>query len=102
MVLIKQAGEAEASLIANLSRQTFQEAFAAANTEADMELFLATQFSAEMLEAETRSPGSSFFIAWINDQPVGYMKLKSHLNGHNKIQPGQPTLEICRIYVIQD
>ena len=41
-VTIREAGVADAVLIADLSRQTFDETFAAQNTKADMNMFLAS------------------------------------------------------------
>ena len=101
MVSIREAGESDGNLIAALSRQTFTEAFSAVNTPENMALFMDGPFSVATLEAETKMPGLWFFIAWDESIPVGYMKLKMHMEGHPDIKPGQPTFEICRIYVIQ-
>lgn len=101
MVSIREAGESDGNLIAALSRQTFTEAFSTVNTPENMALFMDGPFSVATLEAETKMPGLWFFIAWDEGLPVGYMKLKMHMEGHPDIKPGQPTFEICRIYVIQ-
>ena len=101
MVLIQPAGSEEATLIADLSRKTFQETFGESNTEEDMNLFLSTQFTTEVLEADTRLPHQLFFIAWEEKEPLGYLKLKKHLRGYPNLDLRQPVLEISRIYVVK-
>jgi diamine N-acetyltransferase len=96
---IKPAAEDEAMLIARLSRQTFIDAFGVFNTPADMALFLNTQFSVDSIVAETRQPQFQFYLAWVNDEAVGYLKLIPYLSGHPEIALSKPAIEISRIYI---
>ncbi len=86
----------DASLIANISRETFYDSFADQNTVADMQLFLDTQFTSEKLMAEVGDPLNVFFIAFIDDQPVGYCKMRP--GAHIQMQTADPAIEICRFY----
>ncbi len=94
---IRTANKDDAALIADLSRQTFYETFAAQNTKSDMEKFIAEQFSRELLMEQVSEPGNIFLIAFVDDQPAGYARLK---DSENPATLGNAdALEISRIYV---
>ncbi len=94
---IRTANKDDAALIADLSRQTFYETFAAQNTKSDMEKFMAEQFSRELLMEQVSEPGNIFLIAFVDDQPAGYARLK---DSENPATLGNAdALEISRIYV---
>jgi len=96
MIQIRFCTEANASLIADLSRQTFYETFASENTAADMEKFMAEQFSREALMKEVGAEGNIFLLAYDNEAPVGYARMRESSNppelGEKK------SIEIARIY----
>ncbi|MDE3252207.1 MAG: GNAT family N-acetyltransferase, partial [Bacteroidota bacterium] len=96
MIQIREAGIADAAVIADLSRTTFFETFASQNTKADMDLFLEKQFSREMLMAQVGEPGNHFFLADYNEVMAGYVFLKTSLQ--DPIADAG-TIEIARIYV---
>ena len=98
-VKIFLAGVSEAGLIADMSRRTFYDSFAAQNTKEDMELFLVRQFTRPKLMAEVGAPGNYFLLAWLGDRPAGYV----HMRESNP-PPALETLrsiEIARIYAEQ-
>jgi ribosomal protein S18 acetylase RimI-like enzyme len=98
-VILKRAGQEDAALIADLSRRTFQEAFAAANTKEDMELFMEKQFTREGLMQEVYAGVSHFFIAYELHKPVGYVCIRP---GDNLPEfAKQFSIELARIYVLQ-
>lgn len=76
MIEIRQATKEDAVLIADLSRQTFLETFAAANTTEDMNKFLGEQFTRGKLILEVGSKDHYFMIARLNEQVAGYIKLR--------------------------
>jgi len=93
---IRYATREDALLIADLSRQTFYDAFAADNTEADMQKFLAEQFTRGRLILEVGAPRHTFLLATVNNQPAGYVKLRE-----TQLVPGlqcSKPLEIARLY----
>jgi ribosomal protein S18 acetylase RimI-like enzyme len=98
-IIIRLATEGDAELVADLSRQTFYESFAAGNTKEDMDKFMNEQFTKEKLINEVRQPWHLFFLAYIEDDPVGYVKLR---HGPAPLQlDARSCLEIARIYSVQ-
>jgi len=93
------AGRKHAIQLADLSRKTFYDSFAPYNTKENMEKFLSTQFTHEMLRQEVGLPENIFLLAMDGKKPVGYVKLRDStkpipLDEFNAI-------EIARIYVEQ-
>lgn len=98
-LVIRYALPAEASLIADISRQTFYETFAESNTSEDMEKFMNEQFSRDTLIKETEEPGSIFLLAYDDAEPIGYAKMRDgeKHSGFN----GFTSIEIARIYALK-
>jgi len=95
MIQIKQAGLSDAALIAEISRETFYETFAAYNTKSDMDKFLSEQFSKEQLIAEVGKEGYTFLLAYADNTPAGYTLMKE--SAHADL-PGENVIEISRLY----
>jgi ribosomal protein S18 acetylase RimI-like enzyme len=98
--LVRFATDIDAALIADLSRQTFYETFAADNTKEDMDRFMNEQFTKEALMKEVGAPGNIFLLAFDADIPVGYVRMRE-----NNIPPeldDKNALEIARIYATTD
>lgn len=85
--------------LCQLSRQTFSEAFEAANASEPFQAYLDQAFSKEKLQEELAHPLSQFFFAEIHGEAVGYMKLVEDKRPKGG-QEGK-VLEIRRIYVRQ-
>lgn len=93
---IRTATARDAALIADLSRSTFHETFAAQNTAENMEKFMNGQFSAALLMQEVGVPGNIFLLAFDEGEPVGYVRLREN---NNPPELGTANaLEIARIY----
>jgi ribosomal protein S18 acetylase RimI-like enzyme len=93
------AGIKDAGLIADLSRETFYESFAAHNTKEDMDKFMNEQFAREALMKEVMTPGNIFLLAYVNNQVAGYAKMRE---GEKRPEfENRPSVEIARIYAIQ-
>ncbi|MFT3823128.1 MAG: GNAT family N-acetyltransferase [Chitinophagaceae bacterium] len=97
-VVIRHATIADAPMVADFSRKTFYDAFAADNTAANVEKYLNEQFTRTALMKELELPGNIFLLAFRDNELVGYVRLReatedalSHLNA----------LEIARIYLDQ-
>jgi diamine N-acetyltransferase len=97
-IVIKEATVADAALIADLSRQTFYDSFAAKNTKADMDKFLNETFTREKLMEEVGAPGNTFLLAYNGDEPVGYVRLRESTK---VMLQEEKALEIARIYAMQ-
>jgi len=98
-IVIKEATTADAALIADLSRQTFYDAFAAENTKADMDKFLNETFTRDKLMEEVGTPGNTFLLAYDGDEAVGYVRMRDATDP--KLLIYGTAIEIARIYALQ-
>ncbi len=92
MLTIRLATNHDAALIADMSRQTFYETFAAQNKKENIDKFMSESFARETLIKEVGSPGNIFLLAYDGDQPAGYVRMRENIDD----PPG--TVEIARIY----
>ncbi len=95
MIQIRHATLNDAELIADISRETFYETYAAYNTKADMDKFMSEQFNKEKLIAQVGVDGNLFLLAFENEEPAGYIFLKDETHPHI---PEENAVEICRLY----
>lgn len=93
---IRIATAADAELIASMSRRTFYDSFAADNTKENMDKFMTEKFSMELLMAEVGAPGNIFLLAYVGNEPAGYVRLRE--NNNPPELEGLSTIEIARIY----
>jgi ribosomal protein S18 acetylase RimI-like enzyme len=98
-MIIRKANAGDAPLIADMSRQTFYDSFAAANTKEDMDKFMNDQFSRESLINEVVNNDGIFFIAFEGEEALGYVRLRDG-EYHNEFN-SLPSIEIVRIYAVQ-
>jgi diamine N-acetyltransferase len=98
-ISVRVANGQDAPLIADLSRATFYDAFADANTKENMDKFLNEQFTRESLISEVTQPGNIFLLAEFDNEPAGYARLRED-NNPPKLA-GKATLEIARIYAVK-
>lgn len=92
-----------AAQLAALGRQTFQEAFAADNRAEDMAAYLDANFTPERQLAELQDPHVVFLLARMQQQLVGYTKLR--FGSTLGVEPGKTPdqrMEIERLYVQED
>lgn len=80
-----------------IGRQTFFETFAQYNTDEDMAQYLQENFNGRKIRTEIGTPGSTFYLAWRDKTPVGYLKVNTE-DAQTEIRE-QASLEIERIYV---
>lgn len=95
---IREAVPADGELIVSLSRQTFLETFAAQNTRENMDKFMNDVFSPEALAKEVGLPGNIFLLAYIGEEPVGYVRMRD-TNQPAALQE-RSSIEIARIYAV--
>lgn len=93
---IREATKEDAVLIADLSRQTFYDTFAADNTKEDMDLFLNKQFTRGRLILEVGAPENTFLLAHLDKEVAGYVKLRE--SKQPKSLGTKNALEIARLY----
>lgn len=98
---IRLATPADAELIANMSRETFYNAFAPDNTEANMEKFMNEVFTRERLMDELNLPNNIFLLAYIDNKPAGYVRMRDKAIPEAELGSDN-IIEIARIYTISD
>lgn len=96
-IIINKAGEKDLETLQNIGIQTFSETFSEDNSEEAMKKYLEESFNTEKIESELANPDSFFYIAWEEDNPVGYLKVNSG-KAQTELQD-ETSLEIERIYV---
>ncbi|MBD2714383.1 GNAT family N-acetyltransferase [Microvirga sp. STR05] len=102
ITLAKRTADVAAQLAA-IGRQTFLETFAAENQPADMAAYLEANFSPEKQLAELQDADTVFLLARMNQQLVGYAKLRLHSRlGSHPDKVSEERLEIERLYVQED
>lgn len=96
-IIINKASAEDVEIVQSLGIQTFSETFAEDNTEEAMKKYLEESFNTEKIKSELNNPDSFFYIAWEEDNPVGYLKVNSG-EAQTELQD-DTALEIERIYV---
>ena len=96
-IVVKLAQIEDAELIADLSRTTFYESFAAGNTPENMNIFMNGPFSRQQLMKEVADTENIFLLAEKHGEIVGYVKMRHSL--HSQEMPTEEAIEIARIYV---
>src|SRR5688500_13539197 len=95
---LRYATRKDAVLVADISRQTFYEAFAADNSKEDMDKFLEQQFTRGRLMMEVGVKENTFLLAYDGEEVAGYVKLRD--GKRPKALGTAPALEIARLYCL--
>ncbi|HYF30867.1 MAG TPA: GNAT family N-acetyltransferase [Chitinophagaceae bacterium] len=98
-ITVRYATAEDAEMIADLSRRTFYDTFAGANTQEDMDKFMNEQFTRQRLVQEVGAPENIFIVAEYLDEPVGYARMRE--GDPPGDLDGLPSIEIARIYSVQ-
>lgn len=100
-VEIRKANSTDAQFIALLGRITFTETFGHLfRDNNDLIDYYDKTFSPEKIENGIRKSTNVFWIAFVNDLPVGYAKLK--LNSPSEYISDSKTAQLQKIYVLKD
>lgn len=97
---IRKATPQDNFLLANLGARTFADSFGADNTPEDMADYLKGSFSPEKQAAELAEEGTTFLIAEIDGQPVGYTRLRQ--DPPPDCVTGLLPIEIVRLYAVKE
>ena len=99
-ITIKKVTENDLSIIKQISINTFTETFAKDNTPEDTQKYIETNFSDEKMLSEIKTEGSYFYIAFLEEKPVAYLKL--NIGEAQTEKQGDDSMEIQRIYVLSE
>jgi ribosomal protein S18 acetylase RimI-like enzyme len=97
---IRKATVSDLDSIQKISIQTFTETFAAVNTPENIANYIKNSLNTEQLTAELNNLSSQFYIAYSNDEVVGYLKI--NFGDAQTESINKNTLEVQRIYVLQN
>lgn len=97
--VIKKVELSDFELLQKVAKETFQETFAKDNSEENMQKYLIDAFAMNKLHSEWLSPHSFFFLVFLNEEVVGYLKINEG-NAQTENQE-EGAYEIERIYVLQ-
>ena len=97
---IRYGNISDARMLSELGAKTFYATFAKDNTPENIRLYMERSFSTEIQLNELSRPDIIFLIAELEDEPVGYVKLK--MNSQDEAIKGIRVIEIERIYASQE
>lgn len=89
----------DATILSELGAKTFYDTYASDNTPENIDAYIRKSFSTEIQIAELSDPNIIFLIAELENEPVGYVKLK--LDSKDESITGTKVIEIERIYSLQ-
>jgi ribosomal protein S18 acetylase RimI-like enzyme len=97
-IIIRLATKKDAELIADMSRETFYEAFISQNRKEDMDKFLSEVFTWEELVKEVGAPENIFLLAYSGNEPAGYVRMRESNNP--PALGNSVAMELARIYAV--
>ncbi|WP_167400540.1 GNAT family N-acetyltransferase [Flavobacterium psychrolimnae] len=97
---IRKATVSDLDSIQNISIQTFTETFAAVNTPENIADYIKNSLNSAQLTTELKNLNSQFYIAYSNDEVVGYLKI--NFSDAQTESFNENALEVQRIYVLQN
>lgn len=101
-IKIRRGTAADAPILAQIARQSFQEAFAdhPKNAPEDMKIYMDEAFSEATIRQELTDADTICFVAEAGEKMVGYAKLKK--NSREECVAGENPLELCRLYSLDE
>ena len=99
-IIIKRVTTNELIPLKEISIKTFVETFGKDNSPEETKKYIDTNFSDEQMLKEINTKGSIFFIAYLNNKPVAYLKI--NIGEAQTEKQGNDSLEIQRIYVLSE
>lgn len=99
-VEIRKVGPDDVDTVVELARKTFRETYEAYNDPDELRMYMDRALTRKVLEDELRANGSAWYIAYLDNRPVGFFKLRWDSVARNL--PGKVALELQRIYVLQE
>ncbi|MFV8377953.1 GNAT family N-acetyltransferase [Flavobacterium sp. LB3R33] len=97
---IIKAKVSDLEIIQKISIQTFIETFAAVNTPENIDNYVKNNLNTAQLTTELNNINSQFYLAYLNEEVVGYLKINFGEAQTETINDN--ALEIQRIYVLQN
>jgi diamine N-acetyltransferase len=99
MIRILQADESDAEMIASLGRITFSETFGHLFSSTELHVYLEKTFGVKKIAASISKQHNLFGIAYWNDFPAGYYKIK--LSSDFDVGLKTSMVQLQKIYVLK-
>ena len=99
MISIKKVTVSDCENLVKIAKTTFSETFLEHNTTENLEKYLSENITFNHLKSQIENPNSVFYIAFTNNEIVGYLKL-NFAQAQTELQD-KTGLEIERIYVLK-
>lgn len=99
-IIIKKASKNDAPILALLAQITFKEAFGHVWDKFVLKNYLRHTFSVKKLESSIGKSNNVFWLAYADELPVGYAKLKIYSPYEHLADPKPAQLQ--KIYVLND
>lgn len=98
---IKRATPEHAQLISDLSTITFIETYRGSCPDEDLMGFIDKYFNEEAINEELHDPEDLYYIAYADDFPAGYMRLKEQYDEY-PLSKKMKAIQLKRIYVLKE
>ena len=99
-VVIRLANVADATQISHLGKVTFSETFGHLfRAEDDLRHYLKTTFSVSKITASLHKSSNVFWVAFVDEKPIGYAKLK--LDSPTEFVDATSICQLQKIYVLK-
>ena len=100
-VLVRRATSRDAAAVAFLGRTTFGETFGHLFRDPnDLLNYYESTFSEKKIELSLQKDGNVYWLAFVDDHPVGYAKLKLH--SPSQFLEETDVCQLQKIYVLKD
>jgi ribosomal protein S18 acetylase RimI-like enzyme len=99
-ICIRVADEIDVGVIIDLGVTTFNDTFAHLNSAEDMEAYLSSTYTPDLIAAEIRDPLVTYLIAEYDNRPIAYSKL--YRGQPESCITGARAIEIARFYVAKN
>ncbi len=101
MITIRRANINDAQLLSEMGSQTFLETFTGTCTDEDMQAFVQHYYNLPQVIEELSNEEDYFYIAFFNNRPTGYLRLKESTSDIPLIKLYR-SIELKRIYVLKE
>ena len=96
-IKIKECNFEDVLTLQKIGIETFDETFRDQNSPENMKSYLEKAFHVDQLTTELSNPSSQFFLAYVNNEIAGYLKVNT--NEAQSEELGNEALEVERIYI---
>jgi diamine N-acetyltransferase len=100
MIKIQPAGPKDISMLRRVSIETQIDTFGADNDPKHIEAYLESAYEPVRFEKEFYEPRSIYFIAWEDQEPAGFLRLRVTNEAEEHL--GKNAIELQRLYVTRD